>query len=62
MGGTAFFIEGETTAITVDAKNFPIRSIAEPDLERVVRGSRDGFVETLLMNVPLSDVEFVMSD
>ncbi|UKS30658.1 spore germination protein [Paenibacillus sp. HWE-109] len=53
MGGTAFFIEGESAAITVDAKNFPVRSIAEPDLERVVRGARDGFVETLLINVTL---------
>lgn len=53
MGGTGFFIEGETTAISVDAKTFPVRSIAEPDLERVVRGSRDGFVETLLVNVTL---------
>jgi stage V sporulation protein AF len=53
MGGTAFFIEGESAGITIDAKNFPIRSIAEPDLERVVRGSRDGFVETLLLNVTL---------
>ncbi len=37
----------------VDAKNFPVRSTEEPDLERVVRGSRDGFVETLLTNVTL---------
>lgn len=53
MGGTAFFIEGEIAAIAVDVKSYPIRSIEEPDLERVVRGSRDGFVETLLMNVTL---------
>ena len=53
MGGTAFFIEGETTGLRLMRKIFPIRSIAEPDLERVVRGSRDGFVETLLMNVTL---------
>ncbi|MDD9267577.1 spore germination protein [Paenibacillus sp. MAHUQ-63] len=53
MGGTAFFIEGETAAIAIDVKNYPVRSIGEPDLERVVRGSRDGFVETLLMNVTL---------
>ncbi|OPH60856.1 stage V sporulation protein AF [Paenibacillus ferrarius] len=53
MGGTAFFIEGEIAAITIDVKNYPVRSIAEPDLERVVRGSRDGFVETLLLNVTL---------
>jgi stage V sporulation protein AF len=53
MGGTALFIDGEQEAIAVDAKNFPVRSTAEPDLERVVRGSRDGFVETLLTNVTL---------
>ncbi|WP_408638359.1 spore germination protein [Paenibacillus aestuarii] len=53
MGGTAIFIEGETSAIAVDAKSFPARSTEEPDLERVVRGSRDGFVETLLINVTL---------
>ncbi|MDQ1909479.1 spore germination protein [Paenibacillus sp. GD4] len=53
MGGTALFFEGKTEALLVDAKNFPVRSTEEPDLERVVRGSRDGFVETLLTNVTL---------
>lgn len=53
MGGTAFFFEGETKAVLVDAKIFPSRTTEEPDLERVVRGSRDGFVETLLTNVTL---------
>ncbi|TVY11555.1 spore germination protein [Paenibacillus cremeus] len=53
MGGTAFFFEGQEEAILVDAKTFPVRSTEEPDLERVVRGSRDGFVETLLTNVTL---------
>ncbi|WP_159882896.1 spore germination protein [Paenibacillus puerhi] len=53
MGGTAFFFEGEKEAVLVDAKAFPVRSTEEPDLERVVRGSRDGFVETLLTNVTL---------
>lgn len=52
-GGTAFFFEGENEAVLVDAKSFPVRSTEEPDLERVVRGSRDGFVETLLTNVTL---------
>ncbi|WP_088833479.1 spore germination protein [Paenibacillus tyrfis] len=53
MGGTAFFFEGEREAVLVDAKNFPARTTEEPELERVVRGSRDGFVETLLTNVTL---------
>ncbi|WP_253735806.1 spore germination protein [Paenibacillus sp. FJAT-26967] len=52
-GGTAVFIEGEKQAIVIDAKQFPSRSTEEPDLERVVRGSRDGFVETLMTNVAL---------
>lgn len=52
-GMTALFIEGERTAILFDAKNFPVRSVEEPDLEKVVRGSRDGFVETMLTNVTL---------
>ncbi|AFH62017.1 spore germination protein [Paenibacillus caseinilyticus] len=52
-GGSAFFFEGHPEAICVDAKSFPARSTEEPDLERVVRGSRDGFVETLMTNVTL---------
>ncbi|SFE92344.1 stage V sporulation protein AF [Paenibacillus algorifonticola] len=52
-GGTALFIDKEATALLIDAKNFPARSPDEPSLERVVRGSRDGFVETLMMNVSL---------
>jgi stage V sporulation protein AF len=53
MGSTALFIEGEMAALTVDVKTYPVRTTQEPDLERVVRGSRDGFVETLLTNVTL---------
>ncbi|WP_426453475.1 spore germination protein [Paenibacillus sp. S-38] len=52
-GGSAFFFEGHSEAICVDAKSFPARNTEEPDLERVVRGSRDGFVETLMTNVTL---------
>ncbi|GAW91356.1 spore germination protein [Calderihabitans maritimus] len=52
-GQTALFIEGEQKAILIDAREYPIRSPEEPDLERVVRGSRDGFVETLVYNTAL---------
>ncbi|WP_435368004.1 spore germination protein [Paenibacillus pasadenensis] len=52
-GSTGMFIDGEPRMLILDAKSFPIRSPEEPSLERVVRGSRDGFVETLLMNVSL---------
>lgn len=52
-GASAMFIEGETSALVIDAKSFPARNPEEPSLERVVRGARDGFVETLLTNVTL---------
>ncbi|MHA7962935.1 spore germination protein [Paenibacillus sp. CAU 1782] len=52
-GGTALFIDGEDTALRIDAKNFPARGLEEPSLEKVVRGSRDGFIETLMVNVSL---------
>lgn len=52
-GGSAFFIEHEAEAIVADVKTFPSRNPEEPSLERVVRGARDGFTETLLTNVTL---------
>lgn len=52
-GPVALFIDGFAQAVLIDARTYPTRSIAEPDLERVTRGSRDGFVETLLFNANL---------
>ncbi|MDR0266602.1 spore germination protein [Paenibacillus sp.] len=52
-GMSALFIEGEHTAIVMDTRTFPVRSPEEPSIERVVRGARDGFTETLLTNITL---------
>lgn len=52
-GPAALFIDGFSQAILIDARTYPARSIAEPDLERITKGSRDGFVETLLFNANL---------
>lgn len=52
-GPSALFIDGFDQAILIDVRTYPARSIAEPDLERVTRGARDGFVETLLFNANL---------
>ena len=52
-GDMAIFIEHETTSLVVDTKKYPGRIIGEPDGEKVVRGSRDGFTETLSTNVAL---------
>ncbi len=40
-------------AILVDVRTYPARSTQEPDSDRVMQGSHDGFVETLIMNTAL---------
>lgn len=53
MGNCALYVDGEPAVLLIDAKQYPARLPDQPTLEKVVRGSRDGFVETLLMNVAL---------
>lgn len=52
-GPLALVVDGIKEAIIIDAREYPVRSPEEPDLERVVRGSRDGFVETIVFNTSL---------
>lgn len=40
-------------AIVIDLRTYPARQTAEPESDRVMQGSRDGFVETLIMNTAL---------
>ncbi len=40
-------------AIIIDARTYPARETAEPQDDRVMRGARDGFVETLIFNTAL---------
>ncbi|MBO5305422.1 MAG: spore germination protein, partial [Clostridia bacterium] len=40
-------------AILIDARTYPARETAEPENDRVMLGSRDGFVETLIFNTAL---------
>ena len=40
-------------AILIDARSYPARETAEPENDRVMRGPRDGFVETLIFNTAL---------
>lgn len=53
MGNTAFYVDGEPAVLIIDAKTYPARNPEQPSLEKVVRGSQDGFTETLLVNVAL---------
>lgn len=52
-GPMAIFIDGQEKAIIVDARSYPARTPSEPDIERVTRGARDGFTETLTFNTAL---------
>ena len=52
-GLTCFMIEGYNEIISLDIRQFPSRSVEEPDKDKVLRGSRDGFVESLIPNTAL---------
>ena len=53
-GQTALFSESfGNEAIILDLRTYPVRSISEPETDRVMQGARDGFVETLIMNTAL---------
>lgn len=52
-GPMVLLIDGESQAIILDVREYPVRGVEEPDLERVTRGSRDGLVETIVFNTAL---------
>ena len=52
-GALAFIVEGRKESIIVDVRTYPARMPEEPDIERVTRGSREGFTETLIFNTIL---------
>ncbi|MED3654125.1 spore germination protein [Heyndrickxia sporothermodurans] len=53
-GLIAIVVEGEGEAIIVDVRSYPGRQPMEPDTEKVVRGSRDGYVENIIINTALT--------
>lgn len=52
-GQTAVIIEGYDKAIMIDSRTYPARGPQEPEKEKVLRGSRDGFVETIVFNTAM---------
>ena len=54
LSGTAvFFVDGYDAALCMDCRSYPARSVDEPDKDKSLRGSRDGFVETIVFNTAL---------
>jgi len=52
-GSILFVVDGSEEVFVIDARTYPSRSPEEAEIERVVRGSRDGFTETIVFNTAL---------
>ena len=52
-GVTCLFIDGYEACLAIDCRTYPARGVEEPDKDRSLRGSRDGFVETIVFNTAL---------
>lgn len=52
-GVSCLFIDGYQGCIAIDCRTYPSRSVEEPEKDKSLRGSRDGFVETIVFNTAL---------
>ncbi|HWL22534.1 MAG TPA: spore germination protein [Ureibacillus sp.] len=53
LSGTVGIITLHGYAYTLELRNYPGRNPEEPDNEKVIRGSRDGFAENIIINAGL---------
>lgn len=53
LTGQPAFITKSGYAFTIDMRAYPGRQPEEPDIEKVIRGSRDGFTESIIQNTAL---------
>lgn len=52
-GAVGMIVEGFDKAIIIDSRTYPARSVQEPESDKVLRGSHEGFVETIVFNTAL---------
>ena len=52
-GAAVLFCDGIDGCVCIDCRRFPCRNITEPENDKVLRGSRVGFIETLTENTAL---------
>lgn len=52
-GVFALFIDGFDRCILIDSRTYPARGVEEPEKDKTLRGSKDGFVETVVFNTAL---------
>lgn len=53
LSGLAGFVTDDGFTFLIDIRSYPGRQPEEPDNEKVIRGSRDGFTENILQNTTL---------
>ena len=52
-GVFVLLVDGYDKALLIDSRTYPARSVEEPEKDKVLRGSKDGFVETIVFNTAL---------
>lgn len=52
-GVFALFIDGYDKCLLIDSRTYPARNVSEPEKDKALRGSKDGFVETVVFNTAL---------
>lgn len=52
-GPSVLVIDGISGALMIDTRTYPMRGVDEPQKDKSLRGARDGFVETLVMNTAM---------
>ncbi len=52
-GAIGILIEGYRKGIIIDCRSYPARNVQEPESDKVLRGSHEGFVESIVVNTAL---------
>lgn len=52
-GAVGMIVDGYQSAVIIDSRTYPARSVQEPESDKVLRGSHEGFVETIIFNTAL---------
>ncbi len=52
-GVFVLMVDGYDQCLLIDSRTYPSRGVEEPEKDKVLRGSKDGFVETIVFNTAL---------
>ncbi len=52
-GNVALVVDGSDMGILLDVREYPTRGVGESEIEKITRGSKDSFVETIIFNTAL---------